>query len=61
MGVELFGFAPGELRCVFVESQAFGRPRLPWTIVDAATGVLEAGEVSLEDLEKLQPWPITPP
>jgi hypothetical protein len=55
------GFAPGELRCVFVESQSFGRPKLPWTIVDAATGVIESGEVSVEELEKLQPWPAASP
>ncbi len=55
------GFLEGELRCVFVESQALGRPRLPWMIVDAATGVLESGEVSVKDLEQLQPWPASAP
>ena len=55
------GFAPGELRCVFVESQSFGRPRLPWSIVDAATGVIETGEASVEELDELQPWPVTAP
>ncbi|MEP7121350.1 MAG: DUF3556 domain-containing protein [Byssovorax sp.] len=51
------GFAEGELRCVFVESQTFGRPVLPWTIADAATGVRETGEIRVADLERLQPWP----
>lgn len=57
------GFAEGELRCIFVESQPLGRPSLPWTIVDAATGVRETGTIAVGDLQKLQPWPTaeTPP
>jgi hypothetical protein len=51
------GFAEGELRCVFVESQPLGRPVLSWTIADAKAGVRETGEVAVRDLEKLQPWP----
>jgi hypothetical protein len=51
------GFAEGELRCVFVESQPMGRPTLAWTIADAASGVLEKGEISVAELEALQPWP----
>jgi hypothetical protein len=51
------GFAEGELRCIFVESQAMGRRTLPWTIADAATGVRESGEIAASDLVQLQPWP----
>lgn len=54
------GFAEGELRCVFVESQPMGRPSLSWTIADAATGIRERGAVDLNDLRELQPWPVTP-
>jgi hypothetical protein len=50
-------FAEGELRCVFVESQSLGRPMLPWSIADAATGVMASGEISVAELEELQPWP----
>jgi hypothetical protein len=51
------GFAEGELRCVFVESQPMGRPALTWTIADAATGVRETGEIEVRSLLALQPWP----
>ena len=51
------GFAEGELRCVFVESQPMGGSTLAWTIADAATGVREKGEIEVRDLEALQPWP----
>ncbi len=50
------GFAPGELRHIFVESQPFGRDRLDYTISDAATGVLETGMLRVTDLVPLQPW-----
>lgn len=50
-------FEPGELRCIFVESQPVGRPELAWTITDAASGVLGAGSVPVRDLVNRQPWP----
>jgi hypothetical protein len=50
-------FAEGELRCIFVESQPMGRPCHAWTIADAATGVLETGQIRVKDLLELQPWP----
>lgn len=51
------GFTEGELRCVFVEAQPlFGRT-LAWTIADAATGVLERGEIEVAALLERQPWP----
>ena len=51
------GFAPGELRCIFVESQPMGRPTLHWRIVDAADGQLEEGHARVRDLIERQPWP----
>jgi hypothetical protein len=46
----------GELRCIFVEPQAlFGRS-LAYRIVDAKTGRLEAGELSVDELRTRQPW-----
>ena len=50
------GFEPGELRCVFVEAQPLFTPRLPYRIVDAATGLLASGEVAVRDLVDRQPW-----
>ncbi|MEM9693125.1 MAG: DUF3556 domain-containing protein [Myxococcota bacterium] len=50
-------FAPGEVRCVFVESQPIHRPQLAYRIVDACTGPVAAGELNVEELRKLQPWP----
>lgn len=49
-------FEPGELRCIFVEAQPLLRPSLQYRIHDAATGLLEAGEVSVADLRNQQPW-----
>ncbi len=51
------GFEPGELRCIFVESQPMLKPQMAWTIADAADGVLEQGVVQVADLRKLDPWP----
>lgn len=50
-------YQEGELRCIFVESQPIHRPSFAWTIVDAATGVVESGETSVKSLLPLQPWP----
>ncbi|MEM7135332.1 MAG: DUF3556 domain-containing protein [Myxococcota bacterium] len=51
------GFEPGELRCIFVESQPMGQPTMSYTIADAATGVMEEGKVDVSVLRRLQPWP----
>ena len=51
------GFEEGELRCIFVESQAMGRPDLGWTIADAKAGVRARGRIAVKSLEALQPWP----
>lgn len=49
-------FEPGELRCVFVEAQPLGGRTQCWRIVDAATGPIDAGELLVADLERMQPW-----
>jgi hypothetical protein len=51
-------FLPGELRCVFVESQPALTPTLAYRIVDAATGEIERGNVDVRALVSRQPWPI---
>lgn len=50
------GFAPGELRCIFVEAQPLGGRTLRYRIVDAAQGQLEAGELAVAELRSRQPW-----
>ncbi|MCK6551638.1 DUF3556 domain-containing protein [Myxococcota bacterium] len=51
------GFEEGELRCIFVESQPlFGRTQA-WRIADAKTGRITEGEVTIDALLALQPWP----
>jgi hypothetical protein len=50
------GFAPGELRCILVESQPLGRPTMAYRIHDACTGLVEAGELDVRELRCRQPW-----
>jgi hypothetical protein len=50
------GFDEGELRCIFVESQPFGRPTLDYRIVDAKSGLLQAGALDVRALGRRQPW-----
>ncbi|MBA3545243.1 MAG: DUF3556 domain-containing protein [Nannocystis sp.] len=50
------GFEPGELRCIFVESQPLGRGTLAYRIVDASTGPITAGELAIAELRTRQPW-----
>jgi hypothetical protein len=50
------GFAPGELRVVFLESQPIHRQRQHYRIVDARTGLLEQGYVTISDMAARQPW-----
>lgn len=50
------GFEPGEVRCIFVESQPLFRKRLRYRIVDAATGEIERGELDVDELRSRQPW-----
>lgn len=57
---ERCAFEPGELRAIFVESQPLGGRSQRYRIVDAATGELEAGEVTIEELRATQPWSASP-
>ncbi len=50
------GFEPGELRCVFVESQPLFGAKMAWQIADAADGVMDSGEVAVQVLRERQPW-----
>lgn len=52
------GFEPGELRCVFVESQPLGKKTLAYRLRDAATGELERGHVGVRELLARQPWDV---
>ncbi len=49
-------FEPGELRCIFVESQPLGQTTLEYRICDAASGELERGELDVAGLRAMQPW-----
>lgn len=51
------GFAPGDVRMIFLESQPFHRPWCEWRYVDAATGEIDRGRVNVADLLDHQPWP----
>jgi Transmembrane protein of unknown function (DUF3556) len=53
---EQCGFAPGELRCIFVEGQPFGRSTMAYRIHDAATGLLDEGTVDVRAMRQRQPW-----
>jgi hypothetical protein len=53
---EQCGFEPGELRCIFVEAQPLGRSTMAYRIHDAATGLIERGEVEVAGCRERQPW-----
>jgi hypothetical protein len=53
---EQCGFEPGELRCIFVEAQPLGRKTMAYRIHDAATGLIERGEVEVSGCRARQPW-----
>jgi hypothetical protein len=53
---ERCGYGEGELRVVMLESQPIHRPRQHYRIVDAATGMVEAGYVRVADMVRHQPW-----
>jgi hypothetical protein len=55
---EQCGFEEGELRCIFVESQPLGRGTLAYRIVDARTGLVEAGELDVHAMRQRQPWDV---
>jgi Transmembrane protein of unknown function (DUF3556) len=50
-------FAPGDLRCVFLESQPLGKPWMHWRVVDAADGLVDEGRIVVANLLAHQPWP----
>lgn len=54
---EQCGFAEGELRCIFVESQPMLGSSLAWTIADAKTGVMEQGKIAIDEILDRQPYP----
>lgn len=49
-------FAPGELRCLFLESQALFTGKMRWRVVDPALGVVKRGEITVDAIRHLQPW-----
>jgi hypothetical protein len=51
------GFEEGELRCVFLESQPLFGASMAYRIVDAKSGEMERGELTVKDLRARQPWP----
>jgi hypothetical protein len=53
-------FAPGEVRVVMLEAQPIQRQAQQYRLVDAATGVLERGEVLVRDMVAAQPWELLP-
>lgn len=50
------GFAPGELRCIFVESQPLLSGTLHCRVHDAADGLLHETHLSVSALRARQPW-----
>lgn len=50
------GFEPGEVRCVFLESQPLHRQSLDYRLYDVASGELDRGTLSVAELRGLQPW-----
>jgi hypothetical protein len=49
-------YTEGELRVILLESQPIHRPWQHYRIVDAATGLVEEGHVSVADMVRHQPW-----
>jgi hypothetical protein len=49
-------YAEGELRVVLLESQPIHQPWQQYRIVDAASGLVEAGYVRVADMIRHQPW-----
>ncbi len=50
-------FDEGELRVIMVESQPLFGDANAWVIADAARGVIDEGQVPVQDYIELQPWP----
>lgn len=49
-------YEPGELRVIMMESPPFFRQVQRYRILDAATGVIETGEVACSEMRSRQPW-----
>jgi hypothetical protein len=49
-------FEPGEVRVMCVEAQPMFQSTLHWRLVDAATGPIDEGHVTLDELAKRAPW-----
>ncbi len=49
-------FAPGQLRVIALEAQPVNRDSQRYQILDAASGLLERGEVKVADMCSRQPW-----
>ena len=54
-------FAPGELRLICLESQPMFKLTQDYRIYDAADGLLERGQVKVQDMLDRQPWPTDGP
>ena len=54
------GFEPGECRVVMLESQPLHVQAQQYRLVDAATGLVERGEVKVRDMVAAQPWELLP-
>jgi hypothetical protein len=50
------GFAPGELRVMYVESQPIHKKTQSYRVIDAALGVVERGTWEVSDAVSQQPW-----
>lgn len=50
-------YESGELRCIFVESQPLAIPYMHWRIWDAKDGLLDEGQIGIDNIIDLQPWP----
>jgi len=50
-------FDEGDVRIVVLEGQPIQSPRQAYRIVDAKSGVIEAGYVEVKDMLTRQPWP----
>jgi hypothetical protein len=49
-------FAPGEFMIVWIESEAVGRGRQYYWVMDAAVGIVERGSYAVGDAVEEQPW-----
>jgi hypothetical protein len=49
-------FSPGQLRIIALEAQPMRDSRQKYQILDAATGLVEAGYVEVADMVSRQPW-----